>query len=185
LVVPTGQVLGSVTEHRGRWDFVRHVRDVAEQFPTAERFHPVMDNLNTHYTWELCRYLGKLSGVWQCRPAPVCWSWLRTGAQRRAFLTNPEHKHVVHYTPKQGSWLNQVESWFGVLSRRLLRRGEFRSVEELAARIREFIAYYDLHDAHPDEWTYTGKPLVSGDGRSKRKRLRHRRKQLSVNRRAP
>jgi hypothetical protein len=149
LVVPTGQVLGSVTERRGRWDFVRPVRDVVEQFPTAERFHWVMDNLNTHYTWELCQYLGKLSGVWQSRPR------LRTGAQRRAFLTNPEHKHVVHYTPK------------------------------LAARIKEFIAYYDLHDAHPYEWTYTGKPLVSGDGRSKRKRLRHRRRQLRVNGRAP
>jgi hypothetical protein len=114
LVVPTGQVLGSVTEHRGRWDFVRHIRDVAEQFPTAERYHWVMDNLNTHYTWELCQYLGKLSEVWECRPR------LRTGAQRRAFLTNPEHKHVVHYTPKHGSWLNQVEIWFGVLSRRVI-----------------------------------------------------------------
>jgi hypothetical protein len=172
LVVPTGQVLGSVTEQRGTWDFVRHVRDVVVQFPGARRYHWVMDNLNTHYTWELCQYLGKLSGVWDDRPP------LRTGAQRRAFLTNPSHQHVVHYTPKHGSWLNQVEIWFGVLSRRLLRRGEFRSMQDLAAQILAFIAYYDRHDAHPYDWTYTGKPLVSGDARKKRKRTRYTRKRL-------
>ena len=91
---------------------------------------------------------------------------------------------MVHYTPKHGSWLNQVEIWFGVLSRRLLRRGEFASVEELAARVREFIEHYDRHHAHPYEWTYTGKPLVSGDSKGKRKRARYRRKQLLINARS-
>ena len=172
LVVPTGQVIGSVSERRATWDFVRHIRDVVELFPDIKRFHWVMDNLNTHYTLKLCQYLGKLSGVWEGRPS------LRTGAQRRAFLADPTHKHVVHYTPKHGSWLNQVEIWFGVLSRRLLRRGEFRSVQELAERILAFIDYYDRHHAHPYEWTYTGKPLVSGDARKEKKRTRYRRKQL-------
>src|SRR6185369_13639531 len=167
LVVPTGLVIGSVTEQRGTWDFVRHIRDVVEQFPEVTRFHWVMDNLNTHYTVKLCQYLGRLSGVWEARPP------LRTGAQRRSFLTDPSHRHVVHYTPKHGSWLNQVEIWFGVLCRRLLRRGEFRSVAELAERILAFIAHYDRHQAHPYEWTYTGKPLVSGDARKKKKRLRY------------
>jgi DDE superfamily endonuclease len=172
LVVPTGQVIGSVTACRGTWDFVRHIRDVVEQFPEVKRFHWVMDNLNTHWTFALCQYLGKLSGVWDARPP------LRTGAQRRTFLTDAAHKHVVHFTPKHGSWLNQVEIWFGVLTRRLLRRGEFRSVEELAERIRAFIAYYDRYHAHPYEWTYTGKPLSSGDDKQKRKRTRYRRQQL-------
>jgi len=174
LVVPTGQVIGSVTARRGTWDFVRHVRDVVVQFPHVQRFHWVMDNLNTHWSFKLCQYLARAEGeaVWQGRPA------LRTGVQRRAFLTDPSHKHVAHYTPKHGSWLNQVEIWFGVLSRRLLRRGEFRSVQELAERILAFIAHYDRHHAHPYEWTYTGKPLVSGDAKRKRKRLRYRRMQL-------
>jgi len=171
LVVPTGQVLGSVTARRGTWDFVRHVRDVVEQFPQAKRFHWVMDNLNTHWTLALCRYLGKQSGVWD-EGLP-----LRTGAQRRAFLTDPAHKHVVHYTPKHGSWLNQVEIGFSVLARRLLRRGEFRSAEELARRILEYIAHYDKHQAHPYAWTYTGKPLVSGD-EPRRKRRRYQRTRL-------
>jgi len=179
LVVPTGQVLGSVTERRATWDFVRHVRDVVEAFPQVRKFHWVMDNLNTHWTFALCRYLAREEGeaVWQGRPR------LRTGAQRRAFLQDPAHKHVGYYTPKHGSWLNQVEIWFGVLSRRLLRRGEFSSVEELAARVGACIEHYDRHHAHPYEWTYTGKPLVSGDN-DKKKRARYRRKQLLVNARS-
>src|SRR5262249_5277173 len=83
LVVPTGQVLGSVTARRGTWDFVRHIRDVVVQFPAVKRIHWVMDNLNTHWTGELCQYLGRLSGVWGSRPK------VRTGAQRRAVLEGP------------------------------------------------------------------------------------------------
>jgi hypothetical protein len=178
LVVPTGQVIGNVSQRRCTWDFVRHIRDVVEQFPHVQRFHWVMDNLNTHWTWELCQYLGRLSGVWEERPT------LKTGEQRRAFLSDASHKHVIHYTPKHGSWLNQIEIWFGVLSRRLLRRGEFRSVAELKERILAFIGYYNEHHAHPYEWTYTGKPLVSGEARKKKKRSRYRRMQL-VNMRTP
>jgi transposase len=170
-VVATGQVIGSVTADRKTWDFVRHIRDVVESFPQATRFHWVMDNLNTHWTFELCQYLGRLSDVWEDRPS------LRTGAARRAFLTNPRHKHVVHFTPKHGSWMNQIEIWFGVLSRQLLRRGEFRSTAELSDRIQKFIAYYNCHLAFPYEWTYTGKPMVSKTKRT-RSRFRHRRRQL-------
>jgi transposase len=173
-VVATGQVIGSVTAQRGRWDFVRHIRDVVEQFPEATRFHWVMDNLNTHWTFELCQYLGRLSEVWDDRP------FLRNGAQRRAFLTNSTHKHVVHYTPKHGSWMNQIEIWFGVLSRRLLRRSEFASVADLARRILEFIAYYNAHNAFPYEWTYTGKPLVSNAAERRPRRIRYRRRRLCI-----
>ena len=173
LAVPTGQVLGSVTERRATWDFVRHVRDVVEAFPQVKKFHWVMDNLNTHWTFALCRYLAREEGeaVWRGRPT------LRTGAQRRAFLQEPSRKHVVYYTPRHGSWLNQIEIWFGVLARRVLRRGEFGSVEELARRVLEYIAHYNRHQAHPYEWTYTGKPLASGD-KPKRKRRRYQRTRL-------
>jgi hypothetical protein len=170
-VVATGQVIGSVTTQRKTWDFVRHIRAVVESFPQATKVHWVMDNLNTHWTFPLCRYLGRLSDAWEDRPS------LRTGAARRAFLTDPSHKHVVHFTPKHGSWMNQIEIWFGVLSRQLLRRGEFHSVAELTERINDFIAYYNRHLAFPYEWTYTGKPMVSKP-KAKRSRFRYRRRQL-------
>jgi transposase len=170
-VVATGQVIGSVTEHRETWDFVRHIRDVVKTFPQATKFHWVMDNLNTHWSFELCQYLGKLSDVWEGRPS------LRTGAERRAFLTDASHKHVVHFTPKHGSWMNQIEIWFGVLTRQLLRRGEFHSTKELTERIQKFIVHYNCHLAFPYEWTYTGKPMVS-KSKPKRRRFRYRRRQL-------
>jgi transposase len=173
-VVATGEVIGSITRQRGRWDFVRHVRDVVEHFPGVQRFHWVMDNLNTHWTFELCRYLGKLSGVWDDRPS------LRTGAARRAFLTDPSHKHVVHFTPKHGSWMNQIEIWFGVLSRRLLRRGDFSSIETLTRRIEEFIRHYNSHDAFAYEWTYTGKPLMGNQKQERRHRIRYGRRRLCI-----
>jgi transposase len=171
LVVPTGEIIGSVTAHRGRWDFVRHIRDVVERFPEVKRFHWVMDNLNTHWTIELCRYLAKDGGCWTT-DLP-----LKTGQQRRAFLTGGCARHTVHFTPKHGSWLNQIEIWFGVLSRRVLRRGDFSSVEDLTRKILDYLAYYNAHFAHPYEWTYTGRPGVSGDGR-RRRRDRFRRSQL-------
>jgi transposase len=175
-VVATGQVIGSVTQQRGRWDFVRHLRDVVEQFPQVQRFHWVLDNLNTHWTFELCQYLGKLSGV------PVERAALRTGEARRAFLTEPAHAHVVHFTPKHGSWMNQIEIWFSVLSRRLLRRGSFTSVADLARRMEEFIRHYNAHDAFPYEWTYTGKPLVGRRKEERRHRIRYGRRRLCVHR---
>jgi transposase len=171
LIVPTGQIIGSVTEQRGRWDFVRHIRDVVEAFPHIKRFHWVMDNLNTHWTLELCRYLSKDSGCWS-EELP-----LRKGKERRAFLTKGMERHIVHFTPKHGSWLNQIEIWFGVLSRRVLRRGDFTSVEDLTAKMLKYIEYYNKHHAHAYEWTYTGQPGASGEKKNRR-RSRFRRRQL-------
>ena len=73
--------------------------------------------------------------------------------------------------------MNQIEIWFGVLSRHLLRRGEFRSTAELSERIQEYIVYYNGHLAYPYEWTYTGKPMVS-KAKSKRRRFRFHRRRL-------
>jgi DDE superfamily endonuclease len=155
LVVPTGQVLADVTARRTSLDFFRHLRGVVEQFPAVEKFHWVLDNLNTHWSLSLCRLVAKLSGV-RC---PV--KQLKRGAARRAFLSDPAHKHVIHYTPKHGSWMNQIEIWFGTLSRRVLRRGNFSSRRDLTEKILAFIDYYNRHLAHPYRWTYTGKPLVA------------------------
>jgi len=75
-------------------------------------------------------------------------------------LTDTSHKHVFHFTPKHGSWLNQVELWFGVLQRRFLARGEFPSAEEFERRLTAYLEDYNANYAHPYRWTYTGQPLV-------------------------
>jgi len=155
LAVPTGVVIADVLAPRTSADFCRHIRHVAKQFPDIGRFHWVMDNLNTHWSLDLCRTLARLSDVgFEAKS-------LKTGSQRRDFLSDPQHKHVIHYTPKHGSWLNQIEIWFGVLQRRLLRRGEFESKKDLTEQLLRYLEYHNTHWAHPYQWTYTGKPLVA------------------------
>jgi transposase len=80
---------------------------------------------------------------------------------RRRFLEAPAHRIRFVYTPKHCSWLNQVEIWFSILVRRLLKRGSFASVEELEARVLAFIAYFNRVLAKPFKWTYTGRPLAA------------------------
>ena len=84
---------------------------------------------------------------------------LKSVATRRAFLTDAGHRVRFVYVPKHTSWLNQVEIWFSVLARRVLRRGNFRSTEDLRQKILAYIAYYNRTRAGPYKWTYTGRPL--------------------------
>lgn len=77
---------------------------------------------------------------------------------RKAFLADSSHRIRFVYTPKHASWLNQVEIWFSVLVRRLLKRSSFRSTQELRKRILDFIDYFNA-TAKPLKWTYAGRPL--------------------------
>jgi transposase len=63
------------------------------------------------------------------------------------------------YTPKHTSWLNQVEIWFSILSRRLRKRGNFASIEVLQERVLAFIAYFNATWGKPFKWPYKGRPL--------------------------
>jgi hypothetical protein len=155
-VVASGEVVWDLGPTRTSADFARHIGQVACHFRHACGFDWVVDNLNTHWSMEVCEWIAAFSDV-SFNP----WE-LRTGRQRRAFLSDPTHKHVFHFTPKHGSWLNQVELWFSVLSRRFLRRGDFASVAEFEYRLQAFLEEYNWRHAHPYRWTYTGQPLVRG-----------------------
>ena len=63
------------------------------------------------------------------------------------------------YTPKHASWLNQIELWFSILVRRLLKRASFASVDQLKKRVLAFIEYFNRTLAKPFKWTYTGRAL--------------------------
>lgn len=86
---------------------------------------------------------------------------LKNVETRRAYLSNADHRVRFVYTPKHCSWLNQVEIWFSILSRRALKRASFGSVEELQDALRAFVAYFNRVLAKPFRWTYSGRPLTT------------------------
>jgi len=158
--VVTGQVVcpsGGPT--RTEADFAAHVRRTVESDPTATKWHFVVDNLNTHMSESLVRYVAARSGAPEDLGQKERRGILRSMASRAAFLRDPAHAVVFHYTPKHASWLNQVEIWLSILVRKLLRRGNFTSVADLQAQVLAFIAYFNRTMAKPFKWTYQGKVL--------------------------
>jgi transposase len=167
-VLPTGQVVWDLGVTRTSVDFAAHLAHVAAHSPDHQRFHWILDNLNTPWSLAVCELLARLNG------RPFHQKDLRTGTQQRTFLTTPEQRHVLHFTPKHGSWLNQVELWFSTLARRFLKRGDFASAEEFVARLTAYLTDYNVQRAHPYRWTYTGQPLVRSTPFSQTRRQQRR-----------
>ena len=93
------------------------------------------------------------------RPVYVVWDNLNIhydGKDKRWTEFNARHGNRFHfnYTPKHASWLNQVEIWFSILQRRVLRYGSFKSREQLRDRVLAFIAWWNEEEAHPFRWTW-------------------------------
>lgn len=152
-VVTTGQVIGDLGLTRGNVDYRNQVRRVVNQFPDQVGFDWVVDNLNTHWSLELCQFVSEWEGI-EFSPKQ-----LRTGSERRAFLSDPLRRLRFHYVPKHGSWLNQIELWFAVLVRQFLAQGDFASGDAFETAFWRYLAEYNEHRAHPYRWTYTGQPL--------------------------
>ena len=158
--VVSGQVIApSCGPTRTEADFLAHVQRTVERDPSAPRWHFVTDNLNTHCSESLVRYVAEVSGVTDDLGKKEHHGILQSRASRAAFLREPSHKIVFHYTPKHASWLNQVEIWLSILMRKVLRRGSFTSVDDLEQKVLAFIAYFNRTMAKPFKWTYQGKPL--------------------------
>jgi len=160
--VATGQIVEPYAgPRRTEADFLTHLQGVTASDATAQRWHFVVDNLDTHRSESLVRWVARASGLDLELGQKGQWGILKDRQTRAAFLSDPSHRVVFHYTPKHTSWLNQVEIWLSILVRKLLQRGSFRSVTDLKQQVLDFIDYYNRTMAKPFKWTYQGKVLVA------------------------
>jgi len=157
--VATGRILHAhVGPTRTEVDFAAALDAAVQTDPDAQWVF-IADQLNTHKSETLVRLIAKYirfdgelgekgkSGI------------LRNLASREAFLTDSSHRIRFAYTPKHCSWLNQIEIWFSILTRKALKNASFGSLSELRRRILDFIDYFNETMARPFKWTYRGKVL--------------------------
>lgn len=157
--VATGKVLEStISETRTEKDFADHIASTIDSDPDAPWVF-VVDQLNTHMSASLVELVAQRCEIKDDLGKKGSRGTLKSMASRKEFLSEPSHRIRFVYTPRHCSWLNQVEIWFSILVRRLLKRASFDSCDNLRQRLNDFIDYFNRVLAKPFKWTFTGRPL--------------------------
>ena len=151
-------VAPTVLPTRTAADFAAHVERTVATDPLAGWVF-LVDNLDTHQSESLVRYVAAACGIVDELGVKGKAGVLKSKASRKAFLAEASHRIRFVYTPRHCSWLNQVEIWFSILAKKLLRRSSFSSTEELTAKVLAFIDYFNRTMAKPIQWLYSPRPL--------------------------
>jgi transposase len=129
LEVLTGKVVGQTFRRKRTKEFLRFMDRLIGRYAAEQEIHVILDNLKTHNNADVAKWLGK-------------------------------HPNVrFHFTPKGSSWINQIETWFGIITRQSIRRGTFRSLADLIRQINDYIDHWN-EDAEPFEWTATADQIL-------------------------
>jgi len=157
--VVTGELVApTLGPRRTEGDFVGHIERTVGLDPEA-RYVFLVDNLNIHQSASLVEWVARSCGLEEDLGKKGVRGVLQSQQTRQEFLSDRSHRIRFVYLPKHSSWLNQIEMVFAVVMRKVIRRGNFTSVEDLRAKLLAFMEYFNAVFAKPFRWTYTGRPL--------------------------
>lgn len=159
--VATGKIISpSIGDTRKEDDFLAHIKNTVNTDPDAQWIF-IVDQLNTHKSSSLVDYVAEVCAYKHDFGEKGKRGIMKDMNSRAQFLSDKSHRIRFVYTPKHASWLNQIEVWFSILSRRLLKRLSTLSTIELKNKVLAFVEYFNKTAAKAFKWTYKGRPLVS------------------------
>ena len=118
----------------------------------------ILDQLNTHRSETLVKMVAEKCKIDLDLGKKGKKGILKSQETRTEFLEDESHRIRFVFLPKHTSWLNQIEIWFSILVRKVIKRGDFKSIDDLKDKILKFIEFFNI-TAKPFKWTYAGKPL--------------------------
>jgi transposase len=151
-VVATGEVIGNLYSRNRNFELTNHLTDVFNKYYTYDELHIIADNYGTATHLNTCLLVAKFCNK------KISKDKLKTKKQRVEFLKSKGKWIVFHFLPTHASWLNQIEIWFSILHRKVIKKGNFESMQDLDNKIMNFIKIeWNQKNAHPFQWTYKGK----------------------------
>jgi hypothetical protein len=156
--VATGKILSPfINQTRTEEDFAKNIENLLAYDPGGFWIF-ILDQLNTHKSETLVRMVAEKCKIDEDLGKKEKKGILKSQETRAAFLEDENHRIRFIFLPKHTSWLNQIEIWFSILARKIIKRGNFKSTDELKDKILKFIEFFNT-TAKAFKWTYAGKPL--------------------------
>lgn len=150
--VATGEVLGKLYSRNRNFEMCNYLAVAFNHYHTFQQIHIIADNYGTTTHINTCLLVAKFCNI------KISKDELNTKKQRVEFLKSENKWIVFHFLPTHASWLNQIEIWFSILHKKVIRRGCFKNINDLDSKIMQYINFeWNQKNAHPFQWTYKGK----------------------------